>query len=55
MNSGGQLEDSGLYFHSKITDLLHKFEIFGPLSRNLRGGRKPRARRKWRFDANRKI
>jgi hypothetical protein len=28
--------------------LLYKFGICAPLSRNLRGGRKPRARRKWK-------
>jgi hypothetical protein len=38
MNSGGQLEDSALHSHSKISGLLHKFEICGPLSRNLREG-----------------
>jgi hypothetical protein len=46
MNPGGQPEDLDLYSHSKIIGLLYKFGICGPLSRNLRGGRKPRARRK---------
>jgi hypothetical protein len=39
-NPRGQPEDSGLHSHSKITGLLHKFGICGPVSRILRGGGK---------------
>jgi hypothetical protein len=46
MNPGGQLEDSSLHCHSKITDLLHKFGICVPLSRKPKGRGKPRARKK---------
>jgi hypothetical protein len=42
MSPGGQLEFSGLHSHSKIICLLHKFEICGSLSRNIREGGKPR-------------
>jgi hypothetical protein len=46
MNPGGQREDSDLHSHSKITGLLHKFRIYGPLSEKPKGRGKPRARRK---------
>jgi hypothetical protein len=46
MNSGGQPEDSGLHFHSKITGSLHRFRICGPLSRKLREREKTSGRKK---------